>query len=455
MKMRGKSLCTIMGRMNIIEIIDKKRRGLTHTPEEIDCLVRQMMSGEAHDYQISAWLMAACIHGLDMDETTWLTQAFVESGTRLDLSKVEGVVVDKHSTGGVGDKTTLGLIPMLTACGVKIAKLSGRGLGFTGGTIDKLEAIPNFKVTLSSQEFMKQVRQIGMAISSQASDLAPADGRMYALRDVTATVDNIPLIAASVISKKIAAGADVIVLDIKYGRGAFMKTLDDAKELAYACREIGKRLGKSISTVISSMNQPLGFAIGHSLEVLETVDMLKGKGPADLEELCARLGGVALVGAGVVSSEEEGQQMLRGKIRDGSALEKFRELVVAQGGDPYFMQDAALLPQPDRVLMIPARQHGYVASIDSLEVARSAKMVGAGRMTKNEPINLGVGVVLRKKVGDPVSTGETLVELHADDKDHSDAMEVLKNAFTFSESPVDPPPLIEEIVIGEVLQHAR
>jgi pyrimidine-nucleoside phosphorylase len=436
--------------MNVIEIIDKKRRGLTHSQEEIASLVQMMESGKAHDYQIAAWLMATCINGLDMDETTWLTRAFVDSGKQMDFSKVEGIIVDKHSTGGVGDKATMALIPLLASAGVKVAKLSGRGLGFTGGTIDKLEAIPGFQVSLTNEKFMKQIRQIGMAISSQTDDLAPADGKMYALRDVTATVESIPLIAASVISKKIAAGADVIVLDIKYGKGAFMHTLEDAKNLAYTCREVGKRLGRSISTIISAMNQPLGFAIGHALEVQETLKLLKGEGPSDLEALCLTLGGVALTCAGIKDTLEESKELLHQRLHDGSALEKFRELVVAQGGDPYFMRDSSLLPQPDRVLMLPATQSAYIADIDALKVAQAAKMVGAGRLTKNCPINLGVGVLLHKKIGDAVKPGETLVELYADDHDHRDAAAVLKSAFTFSPNPVESPPLVDEVVMGDV-----
>lgn len=438
--------------MNIIEIIDKKRRGLTHTDVEIATLVQMMESGKAHDYQISAWLMAVCINGLNMDETTWLTKAFVDSGKQLDFSGVDGVVVDKHSTGGVGDKTTMALIPLMACAGVKVAKLAGRGLGYTGGTIDKLESIPGFQVSLSSAQFMKQVQQIGMAISSQSADLAPADGKMYALRDVTATVASIPLIAASVISKKIAAGADVIVLDIKYGKGAFMQSLEEAKELAFTCREVGKRLGRSISTVISAMNQPLGFAIGHSLEVQETVKLLKGEGPADLEALCLTLGGIALTCAGVSPTTEEAEAVLKQAIHDGSALEKFRELVIAQKGDPYFLNDPSLLPQPDRVLMIPAAEAAYIADIDALKVAQAAKMVGAGRLTKESPIHLGVGVLLHKKIGDAVKAGETLVELYSDDKDHWDALAVLKSAFVFSKEPVTPPALVEEILLGEVCE---
>jgi pyrimidine-nucleoside phosphorylase len=436
--------------MNIIEIIDKKRRGLTHSEAEVTALVQMMESGKAHDYQISAWLMAACINGLNMDETTWLTQAFVNSGKIMDLSEAGGVVVDKHSTGGVGDKTTLALLPMLATAGVKVAKLSGRGLGFTGGTIDKLEAIPNFKTSLSGIEFVEQIQKLGMAISCQTADLAPADGKMYALRDVTATVASMPLIAASVISKKIAAGADVIVLDIKYGAGAFMSTLEEAKTLAFTCREVGKRLGKSISTVISAMNQPLGYAIGHSLEVIEIVNLLNGKGPQDLEDLCVRLGGVSLVSSGLYASLEEAEARLRQELHDGSALLKFKELVMAQKGDVAAIEDFSLLPQPDRVLMLPSTQAGYIANIDALEVARSAKMVGAGRLSKESEINLGVGVLLRKKVGDPVKMGETLVELYADDKDHREALQVLKNAFQFSAEPVTPPPLIEEVLMGDV-----
>lgn len=438
--------------MNIIEIIDKKRRGLTHSHEEIATLVRMMESGKAHDYQISAWLMAVCIQGLNMDETTWLTQAFVDSGKKIDLSEAGGVVVDKHSTGGVGDKTTLALIPMLASAGVKVAKLSGRGLGFTGGTIDKLEAIPGFKTSLSGIEFVEQIQKLGMAISSQTADLAPADGKMYALRDVTATVASIPLIAASVISKKIAAGADVIVLDIKYGSGAFMGTLEEAKDLAFTCREVGKRLGKSISTVISAMNQPLGYAIGHSLEVIEIINLLKGQGPQDLEDLCVRLGGVALIGAGRFDSLEDAENTLRAELHDGTALAKFKTLIQAQRGDVAILEDFSLLPQPDRVLMVPSPQSGYIAEIDALEVAKAAKLVGAGRLTKDCPINLGVGVVLRKKMGDAVKEGETLVELHAGDKDHWEALEVLKKAFHFSLEPVTASPLIEEVLIGDVWQ---
>lgn len=431
--------------ITIIQIIDKKRRGERHTQPEIQALVEGMSSGNWADYQISAWLMAATINGLNLDETTWLTDAFVKSGAMLDLSKVGGIVVDKHSTGGVGDKTTLVLAPLLAASGVKVAKLSGRGLGFTGGTIDKLDAIPGFKTSLNNAEFIRLVQSVGVAISSQTGALAPADGQMYALRDVTATVDSIPLIAASVVSKKVAAGAQVIVLDIKHGRGAFMKTLDEAKQLAEVCREIGKRLGKTLSTVISSMEQPLGCAIGNSVEVIETINTLKGEGPEDLQELCLVLGGVALVSAGKFETMEDAKADLLAHLKSGEALDKFREMIVAQGGDPEILEDTSLLPQPHRIIMTPATSTGYVADIDPMIVAQTAKMVGAGRLTKDAPVDLGVGVVLHKKVGDHVEKGETLAELYSGKLRHDEALELLKTAFTFSDSPVSPPPLFDEI----------
>lgn len=445
--------------MNIIEIIDKKRRGFIHTHEEIETLVRLMLSGEAHDYQISAWLMAVCIQGLTIDETTWLTQCFVESGRQLDFSNLSGVIIDKHSTGGVGDKTTIGLIPMLVAvgeaAGVKVAKLSGRGLGFTGGTIDKLEAIPGFQTALSTERFAEQLATVGMALSSQTSDLAPADATMYALRDVTATVESIPLVAASVVSKKIAAGANVIVLDIKYGVGAFMKTLEEARNLASTCQEVGRRLGRDVSTVISSMNQPLGYAIGHSLEVLETVELLCGRGPADLETLCITLAQVALIDAerrqGLAADAASIAMRLRACLRDGSALAKFREWVIAQGGDPAFIEDSTRLPAARRIVEVFAPQDGYVSELNALLVARAAKLSGAGRVTKNAPIHLGVGVRLLKKVGDAVEMGEPIAQLHIDSltdtPDEAAAQEALAQAFSFVEQPVAIPPLLDEVPV--------
>lgn len=431
--------------MNIITIIDKKRGGQAHTQEELAYLVAGAMSGEIPDYQLSAWLMAVCCRGLNLDEITWLTDLYVRSGQTLDLSDVGGVVVDKHSTGGVGDKTTLVLAPMLAACGVRIAKLSGRGLGYTGGTVDKLEAIPGFNMQLSMAQIRQQVQRIGIALGSQTSELAPADGKIYALRDVTATVASIPLIAASVVSKKIAAGAEVITLDIKVGEGAFMKSLADAKELALTCREVGKRLGRSISTVISGMEQPLGRAIGHSVEVLEAIDTLKGDGPADLVSLCRTLGGVTLLDARQVTTLAEGEAMMQEAIISGRALRKFSEVISAQHGDARVIEQPNLLPQPRQRLMVPSPTRGIVHACHALQVAEAAKVLGAGRVTKSAPIDLSVGVVLHKKIGDHVVAGEPLAELWVNEMGIETAHQRILEAYRIQEAPVQPPPLIEEL----------
>jgi pyrimidine-nucleoside phosphorylase len=445
--------------MKLLDIIDKKRRGGTHSADEINALIRMAGTGEAKDYQLAAWLMAVCTMGLNLDETAWLTQAMVESGRQLDFSHLKGVIVDKHSTGGVGDKTTVALVPLLAAvgeeAGVKVAKLSGRGLGFTGGTIDKLESIPGFETALSNERFADQLADIGMALSSQTADLAPADATLYALRDVTATVESIPLIAASVVSKKIAAGASVIVLDIKYGSGAFMKNREEARELAATCREVGKRLGRRISTVISGMDQPLGLAVGNSLEIQEIVDLLNGRGPKDLESLCIVLGAAAIQQAedlaGIHNTDMSVEERLRDALNDGTALAKFQHWVVAQGGNPAFLTDAAQLPQAERIIDIKANQAGYIASLDALSIAQAAKLCGAGRVEKNAPIRLAVGVKLHKKIGDAVQIGDILAELHLDSPDvtpdEQGAIASLSAAFSFSDSPVTPPPLLDEIVV--------
>ncbi|MEB3286080.1 MAG: thymidine phosphorylase [Vampirovibrionales bacterium] len=431
--------------MRMIEIIDKKRRGEAHTKAEIDWLVETLMAGVIPDYQLSAWLMAVCCRGLDLDETTWLTDAYVRSGSVLDLSSIDGVVVDKHSTGGVGDKTTLVLIPLLAAAGVNVVKLSGRGLGYTGGTVDKLEAIAGFQVALENQALIDQIKRIGVAISSQTKDLAPADGLIYALRDVTATVQSIPLIAASVVSKKIATGAKVIVLDIKYGSGAFMQTLEDARALAETCREIGRRLNRVISTVISGMDQPLGFAIGHTLEVVETIETLKGKGPADLEKLSLVLGAVALVGAGVCDNLKNAEERLLLHLHNGSALKKFEELLAAQHGDVGILSDPTRMPQAKALLDIPASQSGYIATVDAMTIAKAAKILGAGRSTKADVLDLGVGVVLHKKVGDKVTAGETLCTLYASAQGVEEAKILASQAFTYGDNLPTNPALVEQI----------
>ncbi len=434
--------------MSIIDIIDKKRRGEVHSREELAFLVEGVMKGTLPDYQISAWLMAVCCQGLTMDESAWLTDLYVQSGQVLDFSDIPGTVVDKHSTGGVGDKTTLVLAPLLASCGVNVAKLSGRGLGFTGGTVDKLEAIPQFQVQLPIQNFKSQVRQIGVALCSQTSELAPADGKIYALRDVTATVASIPLIAASVVSKKIAAGAKVITLDIKVGEGAFMKTLDEAKALATTCREIGHRLGRSISTVISCMDQPLGNAIGHTVEVIEAIETLKGRGPKDLAELCLILGGVALVDAHQAPSLDSAKAQLQDAIDSGAALAKLKELIAAQHGDVSCLEDYQRLPQPREIIPVHSSHTGYIAHCHALRLAQAAKHLGAGRLTKDSPIDLSVGVVLHRKQGDFVHQGDVLADLWVTEQGIEDAKAMVLSAFDFQPDPPTQLPLVEEILFA-------
>jgi pyrimidine-nucleoside phosphorylase len=431
--------------MNICALLDKKRLGLVHTREELAFIVDSLMNNSMPDYQLSAWLMAVCCRGLNLDETAWLTELYVHSGQRLDFSAAGGVVVDKHSTGGVGDKTTLVLAPMLAACGVKIAKLSGRGLGFTGGTIDKLEAIPGFDVNLSMERLLSQVQAIGIALGAQTAELAPADGKIYALRDVTATVASIPLIAASVVSKKIAAGAQVITLDIKVGEGAFMKSLEEAKALAYTCREVGQRLGRAISTVISTMDQPMGKAVGHTVEVVEAMETLAGHGPLDLEALCLELGALTLLDARKANSLKSAKEQLKTVISSGKALEKFREFVLAQGGDVSIIDNPSLMPQPSEKLVIEAPATGIVHRCHALKIAEATKLLGAGRQSKNAPIDLSVGVILNKKIGDNVHQGEALAELWVRQKGVAEAKQLIAEAYEISAVSVSPPHLIEEL----------
>jgi pyrimidine-nucleoside phosphorylase len=423
---------------NPVALIEKKKQGIAHSQTDIQNLVTGVMAGVVPDYQLSAWLMAVCLKGLTDDETFYLTEAFVNSGQILDLEGIEGIFVDKHSTGGVGDKTTLVLVPLLAAMGLKIAKLSGRGLGFTGGTIDKLEAIPGFKVAQSTQAMREQLQQVGAVLSSQTGDLAPADALFYALRDVTATVDNLSLIAASVVSKKIASGADVIVLDIKVGRGAFMKTLTQAKALASLCRAIGARFGKRLETIISTMDQPLGTAIGHTVEILEVIETLQGKGRADLEYLCLALASVACVSAGLFPTTEIAWINLKEKLHNGDALRKFEEIVQAQGGDVEALDpETRIMPQSARMATIMAPSSGYIHQIDSLKVAQAVKMLGGGRSKKEDVLDLGVGVQLQHKVGDFVESGEVLARVLTGTHRFNEALETLKGAFQLSEVPMD------------------
>lgn len=397
--------------MHFVDIIDKKKRGLQLSEDEIKEWIKGYVDGVYPDYQVSSLLMAILLKGMDEEETFNLTKAMMESGDIIDLSEIQGIKVDKHSTGGVGDKTTLSLMPMVASCGVKVAKMSGRGLGHTGGTLDKLESIPGFSISMSEEEFVNQVNDIGIAIIGQTANLVPADKKIYALRDVTATVDSIPLIASSIMSKKLASGTDVIVLDVKYGDGAFMPTLEKAEELSYEMIKIGKNYGKKVAACISGMDQPLGNAVGNALEVKEAIDTLKGKGPKDFTELCLATGAVILEQAGV-TDRENGYKMMEESIADGSALEVLRKLIKAQGGDERIVDDETLLPQAPYITKLKSNKDGYVSELPAKAIGILAMNLGAGRETLEDEVDPSVGIVLNKKVGDRVEAGDVLAYIH-------------------------------------------
>ena len=395
------------------DIILKKRRGLILDADEIDCMVLGFARGKIPDYQVAAWLMAICFRGMVPEETAALTMAMVRSGGTIDLGPLAARAVDKHSSGGVGDKTSLVVVPLVAAAGVPVPKLSGRGLGHTGGTLDKLESITGFRTALSEDEFVAQVRRVGCAIAGQSERLVPADAKLYALRDVTATVDSVPLIASSIMSKKIAAGSGAILLDVKCGRGAFMNTEADARTLAQVMVEIGTHAGRRTVAVLSAMDEPLGRAVGNALEVREAIDTLQGQGPPDLELLSLTIGGWMLMLGGRARSADDGARDLRRLLREGAALAKFEEMVRAQGGDAATVRDPARLPQAPRQEPVPAPVSGVVTAIDGQAVGLAAMRLGAGRVKKGEPIDAAVGIVLERKVGDTVRRGETLAVVHA------------------------------------------
>jgi pyrimidine-nucleoside phosphorylase len=433
--------------MRAVDLIAAKREGRELSQEEIGWLVQGFTSGEIPDYQVSAWLMAAFLKGLSKRETADLTLAMVASGRHLDLSGVAPFVADKHSTGGVGDKTTLIVAPLVAAAGVPVGKMSGRGLGFSGGTIDKLESIRGFRTQLSPEEFVSTLGKVGMVVAAQTSDLAPADGRLYSLRDVTATVESIPLIASSIMSKKIAAGANGVVLDVKVGRGAFMKTLQDARDLAVAMRDIGESVGLKVRAVLSDMDQPLGWAVGNALEIDEAVRTLAGNGPEDLQEIAFTLGSHLLHMAGKVSSPDEGVEVLRGTLRSGKALDKFRQFVEGQGGDPAFIDDLSLLPQAPVIRELTSKQDGYLASIDAEAIGRASVEIGAGRAVKGSSIDHSVGFVLHVKTGDAVAAGDSLVTIYAANDASAEAvLPQLEAAFSVTDHPSEAPPVILDIV---------
>jgi len=441
--------------MRAVDLIAKKRDGLALSAAEIDFLVQGFTRGEIPDYQISAWLMAVLLRGMDRQETTDLTLAMARSGEILDLSAIAPVVVDKHSTGGVGDKTTLVVAPLVAAAGLPVGKMSGRGLGFSGGTLDKLESIAGYNANLSKQQFLQQLAEHGIVVAGQSADLAPADGKLYALRDVTATVESLPLIASSVMSKKIAAGANAIVLDVKVGRGAFMKTLDDALALAQTMVDIGRGVGRRVTAVISDMSQPLGNAVGNALEVAEAIATLQGRGPADFMELCLTVGAQMLLLAGKavrnskfeIRNSTEGRALLLVKLLSGAALDKFGEWLAVQGGDWEVVEHPELLPRASVVEPLLARRGGYVAGLDAATVGLTVVALGGGRAKKGDPIDHAVGVVLHRKVGDAVQPGEPLLTIHANDPARlAEARERLLAAYAWSDAPVPKPTLIHKIV---------
>jgi pyrimidine-nucleoside phosphorylase len=430
--------------MRMVDVIEKKRDGHELTTEEIQYFIDGYTAGTIPDYQVSALTMAIYFQGMTEKERADLTMAMVASGDQIDLKEIEGVKVDKHSTGGVGDTTTLVLGPLVAAVGVPVAKMSGRGLGHTGGTIDKLESVAGFHVEIDNDEFINLVNKNKIAVIGQSGNLTPADKKLYSLRDVTATVDSIPLIASSIMSKKIAAGADAIVLDVKTGAGAFMKTLDDSRELAKAMVRIGNNVGRRTMAVISDMSQPLGFAIGNALEVKEAIDTLKGEGPEDLTELCLTLGSHMVFLAGKASSLEEARKMLEEVIKNGSALETFKVFLSSQGGDASVVDDPSKLPQAKYTFELEAKEAGYVAEIVADEVGTAAMLLGAGRATKESVIDLAVGLMLNKKIGDKVAKGESLLTIYSNFEDVSEVKQMLYENIIVSQEHVDAPILIHE-----------
>ncbi|WP_203287762.1 pyrimidine-nucleoside phosphorylase [Metabacillus sp. cB07] len=432
--------------MRIVDLIEKKRDGKELTKEEISFIIKGYTNGDIPDYQISALTMAIFFKGMTKEERANLTMEMVHSGDTIDLSKIEGIKVDKHSTGGVGDTTTLVLGPLVAAVGVPVAKMSGRGLGHTGGTIDKLEAVPGFHVEIENEEFIKLVNQNKIAVIGQSGNLTPADKKLYALRDVTATVDSIPLIASSIMSKKIAAGADAIVLDVKTGAGAFMKDLDDARELAQAMVEIGNAVGRKTMAVISDMSQPLGYAIGNALEIKEAIDTLKGEGPEDLHELCLTLGSYMVFLAEKASSLEEARSMLEEVIQNGKALETLKVFLEAQGGDGSVVDDPSKLPQAKYKVELPAKEDGYVSEIVADSVGVAAMWLGAGRATKESEIDLAVGLMLNKKIGEAVKKGDSLVTIYSNQEDVEQVKAKLYESIKVSQQAVEAPPLVHDTV---------
>ncbi|WP_066057718.1 pyrimidine-nucleoside phosphorylase [Robertmurraya korlensis] len=432
--------------MRMVDLIEKKRDGHELTKEEIDFMIKGYTDEDIPDYQMSAMAMAIFFQDMTISERVHLTMAMVESGDQIDLSSIEGVKVDKHSTGGVGDTTTLILAPLVASVGVPVAKMSGRGLGHTGGTIDKLESISGFQVEIDGETFNNLVNKNKIAVVGQSGNLTPADKKLYGLRDVTATVNSIPLIASSIMSKKIASGADAIVLDVKIGSGAFMKDLEGAKELAHAMVQIGNGAGRKTIAVISDMNQPLGFAIGNALEVKEAIDTLKGQGPEDLYELCLTLGSKMVYLANKAENVDEARKMLEESIQTGKAIETFKTFIAAQGGDDSIIDDPSRLPTASFTFEVEAKEDGYIAEIIADKIGIASSILGAGRTTKDSEIDLAVGLVLNKKIGDSVKKGESLVTIHSNTQEVTEVINRIYDAYHISQRSVELNPLIYDII---------
>lgn len=432
--------------MSMIDLIEKKKLSKELLPEEIEEWITGYCKGEIPDYQVAALLMAIRLNGMTKDETFALTESMLHSGEIIDLSKIKGSKVDKHSTGGVGDKTSLALCPMVAACGAKVAKMSGRGLGFTGGTLDKLESIPGFSVELSPDQFVKQVNEVGMAIISQSDKIDVADKKLYALRDVTGTIDSLPLIASSIMSKKLAAGCDNILLDVKYGSGAFMNTKEEAEELAKLMIEIGFHFGKDVRAEITSMNQPLGLAIGNVLEVKEAIDTLHGKGPEDFKELCLSSGSTILVQSGIYKQRSKARAALQKVIDNGQAFNVFRDFVRSQGGDISYINDPNRFPTALYTYKVKSIKSGYITSINTKGLGLDSMRLGAGRETKEDFIDPTAGIILNKKIGDKVSKGDLLLTLYTEKPNMQAMTGTIVNDFEIGEIPDDIPPVVEEVI---------
>lgn len=433
--------------MNIVDLIIKKRDGGKLTKEEIEFFIKGVTDSSIPDYQVSAMLMAIYFQDLDNEETSELTMAMAHSGGTFDLSSVEGIKVDKHSTGGVADTTTLILAPLVASCGVPVIKMSGRGLGFSGGTLDKLESIPGFKIDVTEKQALAYAKTSGIVLMSQTDNLTPADKKLYALRDVTGTVDNLALISGSIMSKKIAAGADAIVLDVKCGSGAFMKDYPSAVKLAKTMAEIGKSVGRNVTAVISSMDQPLGMNIGNSLEVIEAIEVLKGNVKGDLLDVALTLGAYMLIGAKKVNSVEEGISMLTENINNGKGLAKFRELLIQQHGNPDIIEDYSLLPLSKAKLEVRADSDGYIYSMNTAEIGRSSLETGAGRASKTDSIDFGSGIIMKVRIGDTVSKGDVIAEIYsATEEKCISAGKYLKDAIEIKAEKPEQPKLILDII---------